>query len=281
MADSLNETLTAAILNLDISIDEAVGLYEKSLRDQGVDPAAIRQAVDMWRTNLQQWQNARVAQGLPIYQPQSTVVATPQPVPPGGTPTPPGRQATRELASDPFTAYLEKLGIGGKTAYNPAERYQANLFDPLKSLYDINQRLYNPLSDTAAQGKEYGTFSDFLESIGGAGGGQPLYAGAGRQLKSIFGFTPQQKQTPGFEPGRYDVDSAGEAAGGMNPGSLGELQDLFRYGLRPTSGVLGARYAAQSLPQIQQAYYGQKQTGEIGKEANFLDWLKAKYNLSF
>ena len=185
-----------------------------------------------------------------------------------------------EIETDPLTAYLQRAGIGGKTVYNPAEQYQVGLYDPFKSLYDIQSRLGRPGAALQDAGTPISTLADYMGAIPGGLGG--VVKGARQQLGSIFGATPTQKASVGvtgldYEPMKYLPGEGGEADT-MNPGSLAELRKLFEYGLRPTAGIQGARYAAQSLPRAQQAYYSQKTAGQPGAtDTNFLDWLKANW----
>lgn len=188
--------------------------------------------------------------------------------------------AGTELATDPYTAYLERLGIGGKQFYNPAEQYQEALFDPFYSLYGTEARLQGPGGVMQDPTKQSATFTDFLTRIGGGLAG--LTQGALGQMKSIFGATPEQKLTMGYEPGQYEAGSSGEARGGMDPGQLAELQGLMRYGLRPSAGILGSGYAAGRLPQAQQAYYSQKAAMQPSAlNTSFLDWLRKNWGLQF
>ncbi len=208
-------------------------------------------------------------------------VLNPKPVPLTGS--------ALEGQTDPLTAYLSRLGIGSKQNYNPGEAYQASLFDPYKSQYDIQNRtagLLNPSKDTA---NGPGSFSDFLDRLGG-GGMQGLISGAQGQLKNIFGATSDQKTSTynptvgkfglGYEPGQGAVDKSGFAPSMMDAGQIGELQDLLKYGLRGQTNQDAAAWAAKRLPGAQQAYYGQKAAGQLG-DTNFVDWLKQNWGLQF
>ncbi len=67
--------------------------------------------------------------------PRQGFVLNPQVPPvPMGTLSADARPANVALEgkTDPLTAYLSRLGIGSKQNYNPAESYQASLFDPYK-----------------------------------------------------------------------------------------------------------------------------------------------------
>lgn len=184
-----------------------------------------------------------------------------------------------EERTDPQTAYLSRLGIGGKQFYNPAERYAADLFDPYKDIYDIRQRLHGPSGPLQDPSRQEGSFADFYDKFGGGIGG--VTQGARQQLQSIFGAKTPVQTTLGYEPGQYLAGSEGELGGQLNPGRLGELQKLLEYGLRPTAGTLGARYAAQRLPQAQQAYYSQRAAGQPGASGMpFVEWLKSVWGLN-
>ena len=128
-----------------------------------------------------------------------------------------------EKASDPFTAYRQAIGIGGKVNLNPAEQYQEGLFNPLMNLFNTNQRLFDPTSPLGKAGnvgKMYGTFSDFY---GATPAGEPgISATAGRMLSNIFGASPEQKGAKGlgYEPGQVNklTGEAGAVAGGVGRG---------------------------------------------------------------
>jgi hypothetical protein len=192
-----------------------------------------------------------------------------------------GTGAAFETQTDPFTAYLNRLGIGGKMAYNPAQQYQVGLYDPLKSIYDVQQRLHGAGAVLQDPNKMPATFSDYMSKTGAGVGG--LVESARGQLQNIFGATPEQKASIGsnvgmnYEPSQYDTGTTGEGQA-MNAGSIDELANLIRYGLRGTQGIMGSRYAASRLPQAQQAYYSQKSAGST-TQPNFIDWLKSNWGI--
>ncbi len=208
-----------------------------------------------------------------VLTPKQDTATTTRPL----TPSQQTANAGLEGQTDPLTAYLARLGIGSKQNYNPAESYQANLFDPYLNLYQTGQRLGSPGGPLQNSTGQAATFSDFLNKAGTGMGG--LVQGAQNQLRSIFNTTGAQKQVLGYEPGQALQGSSGELSGQLDPGYLTELQDLLKYGLRSTAGTLGSRYAAQRLPQAQQTYYGQKATGAPGTE-NFIDWLRNNWGLN-
>ena len=203
------------------------------------------------------------------------------PAQPMGTLTPAGKAGniTLEGSTDPFTAYLSRLGIGGNMNRNPAEAYQADMFNPLFDTYQTQQRLTSPGGPLQNPSNSSTTFSDFLNKMGGGLGG--LVNSSSGLLRDIFQ-SPQNVQASanlGYEPGQPMPGSSGEFSGQLDKGNLSELQNLFTYGLRPTQGSLGSKYAARRLPEAQQAYYSQKATNTPGTGISFLDWLKNNWQL--
>jgi len=186
-----------------------------------------------------------------------------------------------EVATDPWTGYLNRLGIGGKVNYNPAERYQASLFQPLQNMYDISE-----VQARAGMGpQKYTTLSDYLTGAGmptagtGAKGMTPLFGQAAGLLKNLFGATPEQQGFFGYEPGSSIPEGGTEAV--YDPGNIAQLQQLMKYGLRETGGAAGSQFVANMLPKLQQAYYGQKVGVGTGGVTNFLDWARQKYPSMF
>jgi len=188
-----------------------------------------------------------------------------------------------ERETDPFTAYRNQLGLGGKTTYNPAEQYQMGQFNPLMNLFNTSRRLYDPAEGPLA-GKTVApsTFTDYYNSARTAG------RGAVDILKDIFGATAAQKTGVGeaglgYEPTRFDPDliSAEQAAsGGLNEGNLEELQRLLRLGVGQNRGAMSGIYASRRLPMAQQSYYEQQKAGTAGSD-NFLDWLNKRWQLGY
>jgi len=169
----------------------------------------------------------------------------------------------------PFTQYMQRLGLGAGGYFNPAQRYQAQQYDPLRWLYGQAQT-YAPLMQT-----QPGQWGDYI----GTAAGQMGQIGQGAQniLGSLFGASPTQRMEQGLtyepylDPMTGEMTYGGEGAQGMN-----QLQDLLSMALRGAWGPQGAGRFAQRAPAEQQQWQLQYPGGQ---GQNFIDYIRSKYNL--
>lgn len=164
---------------------------------------------------------------------------------------------TEEVYS-PYTAYLQALGLGDQSYYNPAQQYMMRQYMPLSTIYDVRRRMatdnpsYNP-GDYLGQWAS-NTWNDTTSL-------------AKNTLADILGMGQEQRATLGldFSPYFTGTDNVGTS-------NLGWLQDLIGTGIR---GNLGNWLSSQIAPAQQQ--WGNYQAG--GGSDTFLDYFKKKYNL--
>lgn len=164
---------------------------------------------------------------------------------------------TEEVYS-PYTSYLQALGLGDQSYYNPAQQYMMRQYMPLSTIYDVRRRMatdnpsYNP-GDYLGQWAS-NTWNDTTGL-------------AKNTLADILGMGQEQRATLGldFSPYFTGTDNVGTS-------NLGWLQDLIGTGVR---GNLGNWLSSQIAPAQQQ--WGNYQAG--GGSDTFLDYFKKKYNL--
>lgn len=164
---------------------------------------------------------------------------------------------TEEVYS-PYTSYLQALGLGDQSYYNPAQQYMMRQYMPLSTIYDVRRRMatdnpsYNP-GDYLGQWAS-NTWNDTTGL-------------AKNTLADILGMGQEQRATLGldFSPYFTGTDNVGTS-------NLGWLQDLIGTGVR---GNLGKWLSSQIAPAQQQ--WGNYQAG--GGSDTFLDYFKKKYNL--
>ena len=170
--------------------------------------------------------------------------------------------AQTEDVYDPFTAFLQMLGLGGRNYYSPQERYNVGQYDPLSNLFGIQGRM-GTVDPSYAPSSGY--FADY------AGGVGDVYQKARELLSGIFGMGTEQRGQAEtvYEP----TYSEGERTGS---GNVAELQALIQAALRQQLGRPGANWMASRLPGEQQLW-ANTQAGDGGD--TFLDYLKQKYNL--
>jgi len=163
----------------------------------------------------------------------------------------------------PFTEYLRRLGLGGGGYWNPAQRYQASLYDPMRTLFQQEQT-FAPLTGGIPGGGYWGDFmGQYLNQP------RAVAQRAGGVLGSLFGATPGQRGELGlgFEP------AYGEAGQDIDTGEgMSTLQALIAQALRPQWGAYGGARFAQQLPQMQQQW-------QLSPQQTFLDYIKNKYGL--
>ncbi|MCH7616168.1 MAG: hypothetical protein IH978_10615, partial [Nitrospinae bacterium] len=91
---------------------------------------------------------------------------------------------------------------------------------------------------------------------------------AARILRSIIDMTPEQRDQAwlSFEPGA--------------PGTIGELQDLIRIGMRATRGAIGADFIASRVPYMVQSWLSERPQTAAGTPVSFLDFLVSRLGLT-
>ena len=167
---------------------------------------------------------------------------------------------------DPFTAYLQKMGLGTQNYYNPAQQYTMQQFDPLNMLYGLQGRMGTVDPGWAPRS----TGADYAYDFTGRGS-TPIQGRARSLMQQIMGWSPEQRAQAGttYEP----TWSEGERT---SSGNIGELQQLIQQALRKQLGRPGANWLAGNLPAEQQRWAG---TQAQGGTDTFLDYIRQKYNL--
>lgn len=206
----------------------------------------------------------------PEYEPEAWQTGTFAPEP--GFPVPTGPygavplEATAPMsipgAYGPFTQYLKRVGLGAGNYWNPAQRYLAGLYEPLRGLFEMQQ----PLG--AALGQRTPYWGDFMSKYLG----QPrnVWQQYANLLGGLFGMTPESRGEWGFSFEPQYGEFGEQSYEGM---PLSFLQNLVTGGLTPSLGRIGAGWLAQRLP------YMQTQWELAGPEQTFLDYIRSKYNL--
>lgn len=166
---------------------------------------------------------------------------------------------------DPFTAYLQRLGLGQRNYLNPAEQYQVGQYNPLSTMYGVQGRMATQFPELLP-----GYFTDYALGNPNRTGGN-IYGYANSLMSKILGATPEARGTMGtvWEP----TWSEGERTSG---GNIAELQQLLQTALRQNLGRPGANWLAGNLPAEQQRWAGGLAQGGTG---TFLDYIRQKYNL--
>lgn len=169
---------------------------------------------------------------------------------------------------DPFSAFLAQQGLAGKAFYNPAEQYRVAQYDPLKTSFDIRQRM------SLVPGLEsYGTTTPgFLDYAGVYGG--DVVERARNTLAGIFGATTAQREAAGTT---YEPTWTGEGGVTQATGAMTELAELLKAVFRGRVAAPAAKFAVGRLPELQQGWMAaQPATGGVGGET-FLDYLRKQY----
>ncbi len=170
-------------------------------------------------------------------------------------------------AYGPYTQYLQGLaGYPTQGYVSPGWQYQANMYNPIRSLWEMRQPI------VTAAGQETQPWEEYMTGHTGMGS---VYGEAGNVYNTLMGLTPQARQTWGlnYEP-TYDPSTGEQQWEGKN---LGDLQDLMTLGLRNRFGGVGSQWAASRLPNMMQQWQlGQAQQQP---ETSFLDYIKSKYGL--
>lgn len=153
----------------------------------------------------------------------------------------------------PRAGYMTGLGLFGKQGRSPYQSYQERMYDPLSRLYDLSSQF----TAGGVGGYEPGGFMGQW--------GQPyaenpfaMYAQARGMMGDVMGMAPEQRAGFGLQ------------------GPTAALQDLLGMGLRQQIGLPGASWLSGRLPQEQESWVAQHPQGQ---GPNFMDYIKAKYNL--
>jgi len=191
------------------------------------------------------------------------------------TPVTPVTPVTTPATGDetsPYVKYLTQIGLlTPSDVYDPARRFQEELFDPISALQGLEQRF---VSDPETGP---GTLGEFVTSRAQGFRDAPgtIYGGAGNILKRLLGMTPGAREEMGYDFGaRYPLQLGGEPKRGVTQ----QMQKgLLQMALQPTFGVRGAERFATRLPTEERIWEQKQATG--APPSAFLDWLSKKYNL--
>lgn len=172
----------------------------------------------------------------------------------------------------PYTQYLAQIGRGA-AEYGPAAGYERGLYDPLRGLYEAEQR-FAPVG--MAQGGATagpGEWSSYMQQGGAGIGGQAnMYNRASALLKQQMGLTPAERSAYGVS-WAPTFSETGDAGYDVSP----EMQKLLlQMGTRSAYGARGSQRFASQLPREREIWL-QEQTA--GSQEGFLDYLNAKYGL--
>ncbi len=203
---------------------------------------------------------------LPINPPFQPGVLPPS----GGGTTGGGTTMPTDMVMGPYAEYLKARGLGGMAYLNPAQQYQAGLYNPLRSLFETQYSMYGiPGYGGGAQTPDW---ASFVGQQGGAGR-QGIYGGFANALQQLLGATPENRAIGGltFEPTAYNETTGNPEYEGQG---IDWLQNLLAGGLRNRMTSGGASYLASRVPFLQNLWQTQGAPG-----GTFLDYLRAKYNL--
>ena len=246
--------------------------------------AALEAAPHNWsvsaaRSNVQNWLD--LATTVPGWK-DAVLAENPEVAPPPAVPPPPVMGPPAPGAAGGVTApgwgpeaeYLQSIGQGVAGYRNPAQTYQANLYDSLRTLWQQEQK-FNPQLGRAGA-------ADWMDYIPQMGVGTSGYGGIASRAKdlltSLLGMSPTSRTAGGLTTEEQYEPVSGNAyqfgAGEMTPADLASLVEM---GGASNFGRLGARYVAGRLPEMR------KQWGAAGAGGNqpltFLDYFKQRYSL--
>jgi len=203
-----------------------------------------------------------------------------QTTPPVTTPpvtTPPVQGGTNVPTSDseafgPFTQYLARLGIGA-TGGGPAAGYQRKLYDPLRTLYGLEQT-FAPVTKATP-----GLWNNYLEGNTYAGNPSLIYGRAGDILSQLYGAGQAQRESLGAS---FSPEFEGESAVRAVPRET--QQALLYQALVPKLGYLGSQRVANRLGTEEDIWLAQQgaAAGATTSQptSGFFDYLVNKYGLS-
>lgn len=232
-------------------------------------------------THLRQYQSDPsgydLASAADTFDPQNTTGLAPVPggTPPGGSP--PAAQGPLtdlqnvEATYDPYTAFLQQIGIGGRTYLNPAEQYKQSLVQPIDVLKSLQEKMGMALMGApAAQ-----SFTDYASPFLNAPGN--IYSKARELWGTLMGQSPTRRGEGGFayEP-TYGFDDKGERV--RTTGNIQELQALLKLAGGSPFGMRGSTWLSKRLPEEQQKWVSTQAAGQ-GTGESFLDYIRSRYNI--
>jgi hypothetical protein len=174
--------------------------------------------------------------------------------------------------TSPYTQYLAAQGLLGERTFSPAEGYRRGMYEPLRSIYGLEQTLAPALGSTPGLWQNYmGGFGDARSLPGN------IYNRASALLRGLYGLGGAGREAAGvgFSPQYLEGDEV------IPPGvSQAQQSALFSQALRPQFGFQGAQRFASRLPVEQNLWEQQAAVGGGGGGGGtFLDWIRDKYNL--
>lgn len=208
--------------------------------------------------------------GVP-YKTGGTVVRTGYEQGAYGPTPPPGYGAVTSQGWGPEAEYLQSIGQGTPGYRDPSQRYRANLYDPIRALFQLEEKV-NPEMGRAPAGD----WASYVPQFGV--GGYGAIAGRAREVLSrLLGMTPAARELGGLstQPS-YDPETGGAE---LQPGAMSpaELQNLVRLGGASAFGRGGARWVAGRMPEMRTQW---EAAGAGGNQPlSFLDYFKQRYGL--
>lgn len=158
-----------------------------------------------------------------------------------------------EMVGGARPGYMSALGLLGKEYQSPFQQYQAGMFDPLQTMW----QMASPMAMMGYPSMDPGTgmFSQWAPQY--AQDPFSMYGMARGMLGNVMGMTPEQRGTLGMG------------------GGAGSFADILGMGLRSQLGP-GASWLAGRVPQLQQQWMAQDPLSQAG---SFIDYIREKYNL--
>jgi len=202
-------------------------------------------------------------------------VVTPPP-PPTAPPYVPPAGGVGQAEYGPYTQYLAQIRRGA-AEYGPAAGYERGLYDPLRTLFGLEETFAPPMGAAFPEQTGPGKWGDYLgRGYAGVGGQQSMYDRAGEILRQQMRLTPAERASAGVSWAQTLDPFSQELAYGEDAVDLGTQQALLMQALSPSYGIRGARRFATRLPREQEIW--QQERG-AGSQEGFLDYLNAKYGL--
>jgi len=171
----------------------------------------------------------------------------------------------------PFTAYMNRMGLGGRNYLNPAEQYRASFAQPTENLWRIQDLMAG--AGTAMGVYPTEGFEAYLNTVL-----QPtaLRSRAAQLLGTLFQATPEQRAAnPEFNfsfeppPGRPQSSER----------DIGYLQELVRTALGGRMAPIAIGYLQEGIPKLQNIWQQQVAAGQTSSP--FLDWFRSRYQNVF
>jgi hypothetical protein len=182
----------------------------------------------------------------------------------------------------PYTQYLAQAGLLGAPVAQPGTRFARGLYDPLRSVFDIQGRFGADVGMPAAAWQGLDDAPSYLSGFRGPGGTYrglqgSIYGRAAELLSGLYGMGGEERGVSGFgfSP---SYDEYGQPIEGsyLSPGMQ---QNLLALGLAGQWGPRAARTFSGRLPRMRELYQERRAAGQAGGFNNFLDWLSDRYNL--